>query len=122
MFYYFTDDNTKKMAWITTFLVILLLACLAWFFVLPAAKAEGEVDVAKNNTNYYALTTRVVELDRESDVVTVEDSVGNRWQFCGVEDWKVNDCASLLMWDNGTEAIFDDEVHGARYGVWMLTH
>lgn len=104
------------------FLVILLLACLAWFFVFPVAKAEGEVDVAKGNTNYYALTTRVVELDRESDVVTVEDSVGNRWQFCGVEDWEVNDCASLLMWDNGTETIFDDEVHGARYGAWTLTH
>lgn len=121
MFYYFTNNNTKKMAWITTFLIILLLACLAWFIVFPAAKTEGETDVKMRNAEYYALTTRVVELDRENDVVTVEDSVGNRWQFCGVEDWEVNDCASLLMWDNSTEAIFDDEVHGARYGAWTLT-
>lgn len=113
---------TKAKMWVSIVLLVALIASWVWFFVLPAAKAKGEVDVAKGNTNYYALTARVVELDRENDVVTVEDSVGNRWQFCGVEDWEVNDCASLLMWDNGTETIFDDEVHGARYGAWMLTH
>lgn len=122
MFYYFTDDNTKKMAWVTTFLIILLLVCLAWFIVFPAAKTEGETDVKIRNAEYYALTTCVVELDKKNDVVTVEDSAGNRWKFFGVEDWKVNDCASLLMWDNGTESIFDDEVHGARYEAWTLTH
>lgn len=113
---------TKAKMWVSIVLLVALIASWVWFFVLPAAKAEGEVDVAKGNTNYYALTARVVELDRENDVVTVEDSVGNCWQFCGVEDWEVNDCASLLMWDNGTESITDDEIHSARYNAWTLTH
>ena len=120
MFYCFTDNNTKRVAWII--LAILLLACLAWFIVFPLAKTEGEVNVKKRNTEYYALTTCVVELDKKNDVVTVEDSAGNRWQFCGVEDWEIGDCASLLMWDNGTESIFDDEIHEARYNTWTLTH
>lgn len=113
---------TKIKMRVSIVLLVALIACWIWFFVLPAAKADGEVDVAKSNAKYYALTTCVVELDRENNVVTVEDSTGNRWQFCGVEDWEINDCASLLMWDNGTESILDDEVHGARYNAWTLTH
>lgn len=120
MFYCFTDNNTKRTAWII--LIILLLARLAWFIVFPAAKTEGEIDVKMRNAEYYALTTCVVELDKKNDVVTVEDSTGNRWKFCGVEGWKVDDCASLLMWDNGTESIFDDEIRGVRYNAWTLTH
>ena len=122
MFYYFTDNNTKGMTWVTTLLIILLLTCLVWFIVFPAAKAQGEANVTMHNAKYYALTTCVIELDRENDVVTVEDSTGNRWQFYGVEDWQKDDCASLLMWDNGTDTILDDEVQGARYNTWTLTH
>lgn len=121
MFYHFADNNTKGRAWVTTLLIILLLACLAWFIVFPAAKAQGEADVKMRNAKYYALTTCVVELDKKNDVVIVEDSTGNRWQFYGVEDWQEGDCASLLMWDNGTESILDDEVRGVRYGAWTLT-
>lgn len=111
---------TKK--WVSIILLTTLIACGVWFIVFPAAKAQGEADVKMRNAKYYALTTCVVELDKKNDVVTVEDSAGNRWQFYGVEDWQEGDCASLLMWDNGTESIFDDEVHGARYGAWTLTH
>lgn len=111
---------TKK--WVSIILLVVLIAYGVWFFVLPTAKAEGEANVAKSNAKYYVLTTCVVKLDREDNVVTVEDGAGNRWQFCGVEDWEINDCASLLMWDNGTESIFDDEIYEARYSVWTLTH
>ena len=120
MFYCFTNNNTKRVAWIIS--AILLLACLAWFIVFPLTKTEGEVNVKMRNIEYYALTTCVVELDKKNNVVTVEDSAGNHWQFCGVEDWEIGDCASLLMWDNGTESIFDDEIHSARYNAWTLTH
>lgn len=111
---------TKK--WVSIILLIVLIACGVRLFVLPAAKAEGEADVAKSATNYYALTACVVELDRENNMVTVEDGAGNCWQFYGVEDWQTGDCASLLMWDNGTESIFDDEIYEARYSAWTLTH
>lgn len=63
----------------------------------------------------YALTTKVVELDRENDVVVCEDFNGNLWEFYGCEDWQIDDVASLLMDDNGTSAIYDDEIVNARY-------
>lgn len=111
---------TKK--WVSIILLVMCIVCAACFIVFPAAKTQGEVDATMHNAKYYSLTTCVVEIDRESNIVTVEDSTGNRWQFCGVEDWEIDDCASLLMWDNGTESILDDEIHGARYNAWTLTH
>ena len=87
------------------------------------AKDSETVTTQKSNTEgkYYALTTLVVEIDRESDTVTCIDSTGNAWQFYGAEDWQEGDCASLLMWDNGTSNITDDEIHSARYNAWGLT-
>ena len=66
-------------------------------------------------TDSYALTTKVVELDRENDVVVCEDFNGNLWEFYGCEDWQIDDIASLLMDDNGTPTIYDDEIVSARY-------
>lgn len=65
----------------------------------------------------YARTGFVVELDRENDIVVVEDWAGLTWEFYGIEDWEVNDIASMLMNDNGTpENIYDDEILSVRYG------
>lgn len=111
---------TKK--WVSIILLVALIVCGMQFFVLPAAEAQSETDVTMRNAEYYSLTACVVEIDREGDIVTAEDSTGNRWQFYGVEDWQIGDCASLLMWDNGTDLIFDDEVRGTRYNAWTLTH
>lgn len=71
---------------------------------------------------FYALTTQVVEIDRDAGIVTVEDANGNLWEFEGVEDWEVGDCASMIMSDNGTDTIFDDEILDIRYSNWTLTH
>ena len=64
---------------------------------------------------YYPLTTRVVEVDEDADLVTCEDFNGNLWEFEGCEDWQEGDIASLLMNSKGTEKIFDDEILLAHY-------
>lgn len=64
---------------------------------------------------YYVLTTVVVELDTENDVVICEDFNGNLWEFEGCEDWVIGDIASLLMNDKGTEKIYDDTIIDTRY-------
>lgn len=68
---------------------------------------------------YYALTTVVVELDAENDVVTCKDFNGNLWEFEGCKDWTVGDIASLLMNDRGTEKIYDDTIISARYNGYF---
>ena len=108
----------KVIAIVAIAIIVLVAAC-------AAALANGKEAVkAQNNKrmgNYYALTTLVVEVNRENDTVTCVDNVGHTWQFYGTEDWQEGDCASLLMWDNGTDNVTDDEIHSARYSAWGLT-
>ena len=87
--------------------------------VLVAALVFGLCGVLMNqllnSADTYALTTKVVKLDRENDVVVCEDFNGNLWEFYGCEDWQIDDIASLLMNDNGTSTIYDDEIVNVRY-------
>lgn len=71
--------------------------------------------------NYYAMTAVVSSLDYEKDTVTVENANGFTWCFSGTEDWEVGDVASLVMDDNGTEIIFDDEIISARYSGYIAS-
>lgn len=108
-----------KVIVIVTIIIIMLIA--AYVAALADGKEAVKTQTNKRTDNYYALTTLVVKVDRENDTVTCLDSVGNTWQFYGAEDWQEGDCASLLMYDNGTESITDDEIHSARYNAWGLT-
>ena len=65
----------------------------------------------------YSLSTIVTDLDRERDIVTVEELGGsNVWTFYGVEDWEANDICSLTMFNNNTPKICDDIIIGITYG------
>lgn len=68
----------------------------------------------------YALTTVVVNVDYDNDVVTVEDFNGFLWEFENCDDWFEGDCCSMVMDDMGTEIIFDDEIISVRYNAWNL--
>ena len=108
----------KVIAIVAIAIVMLVAACVA---ALTNGKEAAKTQDSKCMGNYYALTTLVIEVDKENDTVTCVDSVGNAWQFYGTEDWQEGDCASLLMWNNGTESVTDDEIHSARYSAWELT-
>lgn len=63
----------------------------------------------------YAITTVVVEVNEQDDLVACEDCNGNVWTFYGVEDWQNGDFATLTMNTCGTADIYDDEIVTARY-------
>ena len=90
--------------------------------VKRAASNNEEIQqtITERVNNYYALTAQIVETNRTQDVVTVKDSTGNLWEFYGVEDWEIGDCASMIMDDMGTDRIYDDEIVSARYAAWTL--
>lgn len=64
----------------------------------------------KADAEVYPLTTVIVSLDYDADVVTAEDYNGNLWQFDGCEDWQVFDLCAMLMDDGATLTIYDDVV------------
>ena len=107
MKYWFTDESTRPLAMAATASVILLVICCVWFALMAADTKPTET--------LYPMTTKVVELDRENDVVTCEDFNGFLWQFDGCEDLQEGDICSMIMNDNGTPKIFDDEIVSVKY-------
>ena len=95
---------------LSAILVVSLTACLASTDLLRSAETASSV-----KSSVYPLTTKVVMVDYPTDVVWCKDYNGNVWEFYGCEDWAIGDVASLLMNDNGTENIEDDEIINARY-------
>ena len=91
---------------------------------LEAVKADAEAaateDAQKPVATLYARTAKVIEVDYDTDTVTLIDGAGRLWNFTGCEDYDVGDFVSLLMSDTGTpESILDDVIVSARYaGFW----
>ena len=89
------------------------LTAIALILILTAIALTASAEI-------YPLTAKVVEINYDDDIVTVETFTGFLFSFEGCEDWTEGDCVSLIMDDNGTEKIFDDEIIMAQYGGWML--
>lgn len=68
--------------------------------------------------NIYANTFAVVETT--DDYVLCVDFNGNKWAFDNVDgDWIEGDYVSCILYDNGTEIIYDDEILTAKYSGWV---
>lgn len=91
----------------------LLIVCILFTGVGLYAQSQEKSEV-------YPLTTKVLKVDYENDIVVCIDCNGNFWEFEGTEDWMEGDCATLLMNDCGTEKIFDDVIEDVRYSAWEL--
>ena len=91
--------------------VIAVIIAITALFAIATATAEQ-----------YPQTAKVVEVDYDTDTVTVETFTGFLFAFEGCEDWEVGDCASLIMDDNSTEKIFDDKIVMAQYSGWELVN
>lgn len=81
-------------------------------FVLWLSGVQGKADT-------YAMTTVVVSLDYDTDIVEVEDFNGNVWAFTGCEDWQLMDVCALMMNDNNTTNIYDDTIVSVHYDGWL---
>lgn len=88
--------------------LLFVVSCIVFF-------TTGVLVKKHYRTNYYPQTMYVYQVDAIHDVVTFVDSNHELWQLEGVEDWSVGDCASLIMFDNYTPEIKDDEIAAARY-------
>ena len=56
----------------------------------------------------------VIDLEYDTDFVTVDDGMGNLWEFCGVDYFFYGDLVIMIMADNDTpDWIYDDIVVNA---------
>ena len=83
-----------------------------------SGNAPRAAENAVNPDDLRPMTAKVVELDRENDIVTVENAGGFRFAFCGCSDYCLGDYVSAIMHTNGTPGIADDyfvKVHYSGY-------
>ena len=81
-----------------------------------AQDAEAARLAAVAVDNFYTRTGLVVDLDYDTDVVTVVDGADLVWQFTGCEDYCVGDLVEILMQKAGDpENIFDDVIYSTCY-------
>lgn len=70
-----------------------------------------------NPDHIYSNVAKVIELDRDNDIVTVIDGIGYTWQFTECDDWMIGDYVSCIMYDMGTESITDDIIIDYHYEI-----
>lgn len=109
------SDRDRRNAELESIRADLAAACAKIDELTAPATEPTACSADYQSAGYYAKLAAVTATDPAADLVTVTDCNGFVWTFYGVEDWQPGDCAALLMYDNGTETIYDDEVISARY-------
>ena len=67
------------------------------------------------SNHFYSRVAYVEGFAPESDRVVFVDTLGHYWIMDGIEDWMAGDMASLIMYDSGTDKIFDDQIIRVTY-------
>lgn len=114
-------SKARKM--MAIFFMLVLVFTTPTFMLIDKAnvndKANAESEKLYNIENLYPLSTTVTDVNYNTDTVTCTDFNGNKWEFKGCEDWQKGDIASLIMNDNDTEIIYDDDIIKAEYNGWV---
>ena len=63
---------------------------------------------------------KVIELDYDNDIVTVEDANGFTFKFFGCEDYFLNDIVICVINNKGTKTILDDEIIDTVFSGFSL--
>lgn len=104
----------------TALLLLALLASAAVSCTNRPGNAPADPETVRIE-DLRPVTAKVVELDRETDTVTVETASGFLFAFEGCEDYEIGDYISAIMHTNGTPNITDDRfltVHYSGYSEY----
>lgn len=89
-----------------------IIAVLGLFYLI------GYQSAYTSRANLYPKSGTVIYVDKDGDVILIEDLAGHRWIYGGAEDWLEGDMVSMIMNSNGTEKIKDDEIVVVKYEGW----
>lgn len=71
-------------------------------------------------SNFHSRVAMVTEIDTENNLITVTCGNGNIFSFyTDIEDWCCGDLCSLIMYDKGTDIVYDDIIVSARYDGYV---
>ena len=92
----------------------IIFACCAISFIFGKYIAKSKME-----TNLYPKTGVVYYVDHSTDIILIEDFFGELWLYEGADDWMEGDICAMIMDNNGTEEIKDDEIMTIRYDGWV---
>ena len=90
---------------ITTVFVGILILILAIGFVGGRLYEQKQVE-----SNLYPKTGHILYVDHKANLLLIEDPLGHHWLYEGTKDWVEGDLCSMIMNNNGTDGIKDDEI------------
>lgn len=108
-------NKLNKAAAITNVIVVIIMALLAHACYLKGKRTGANEMIS----HVYPMSGIVTEVNHQENYVIVTDNIGNEWKFDGAEDWRMGDIAAMIMEDNGTEEIYDDEIIDVQYDGWV---
>jgi hypothetical protein len=108
-------NKLNRAAIATNVIIVIIIALLAHTCYLKGKHAGAD----EMMSHVYPMSGIVTEVNRQENRVVVTDSTGNEWEFDGAEDWHTGDIAAMIMEDNGTEEIYDDEIIDVQYDGWI---
>lgn len=94
--------------------VIITIAILV--FLGSAVVKADTINATK--TSYRGM--KVIELDYDNNIVTVEDANGFIFEFFGCEDYFLNDIIICIIDNKGTKIILDDEIIDTVFSGFSL--
>lgn len=65
--------------------------------------------------NLSPLTAKIVDMNRQTDTVTIETASGIRYAFTGCEDYEIGDYVSAIIWRNDPNIAEDDVILAVHY-------
>lgn len=104
--------SNTKITLMTIGIVCGIIAVLGLFYLI------GYSSACISTANLYPKSGTVIYVDKDGDVILIEDLAGHRWIYGGAEDWLEGDMVSMIMNSNGTEKIKDDEIVVVKYEGW----
>lgn len=97
---------------LAVFGITVVFVLLVFFY---GAIKIGEYDNPPRH-HHYAMTTKVIKVDKPTGTITIQDFNGNLWQFKGIKDWWTKGAiCSCIMDDNRTDSIKDDKIISVHY-------
>lgn len=104
--------SNTKITLMTIGIVCSIVVVLGIFYLI------GYESACISKANLYPKSGTVIYVDKDGDVILIEDLAGHRWIYGGAEDWLEGDMVSMIMNSNGTEQIKDDEIIKIQYEGW----
>ena len=96
--------------------ILYTLTVLLISFVLVGCAMDAQ---ASSPETLYPTVMQVIDMNTQENVLILVDFNGNTWEWEGIEDWAIGDIAGVIMDNNGTSNIYDDEILILRYcGNW----